>query len=201
VLYTAGHDFKALLKSAIAAGKPAVYSRWITDCVAKGELLDTAEYEFDQSRVNPKRRRKAASVAPVDDEEGRPVAKIKRKRNSLVEEPGPSSQLPGQFKFINSAPPPEPKIATPKLPANDQPVRVPQPRPRPPKPKSKGSTPKVPPSPSPPPEEDKTPSARGFMFTDAEMQFLFDYAKVMFARDWKTSTSAISTAVYKKVRL
>ena len=206
VLYTAGHDFKALLKSAIAAGKPAVYSRWVTDCVAKEELLDTAEYEFDQSKANPTRRRKASSVAPVEDEEGRPLAKIKRKRNSLVEEPGPSSQPsqpPRQFKFINPAPPPEPKVGTPKLKlaANIQPPQIVQPRPRPVKAKSKASTPKVPPSPSPPPEEDRTLAGRGFIFTDAEIQFLYDYARVLLARDWKISNSAISTAVYKKVRL
>ncbi|KAG5653448.1 hypothetical protein H0H81_000337 [Sphagnurus paluster] len=81
ILSSQSSTFKTLLSTTVAAGTPALSTRFIHDCVEQKEFLDPAAYEFDSpapSRKARGKRKRAPSVDEYEDEEEVTKAEITR---------------------------------------------------------------------------------------------------------------------------
>lgn len=206
ILYSANKvqkTFNDLLRAAQLAGKTAVPSKFVHECVERGTLLSASKYEFENV-VGAKRKRQSSSAANDNSDENAMRAEEKRllknerqnerRKERKLEELAQASRLTlmeGQAKKDMLAE--GLRKAEGKAAARAK--------------MTKASSPVIanvakmtgPPSPPAPPEYTRKLCGQGYAFTCEERNFASDYAEVLIERDHTVSTSAIGTAIYKKV--
>ncbi|KAF8905522.1 hypothetical protein CPB84DRAFT_1771647 [Gymnopilus junonius] len=195
VLYS-GHKnqktFNDLLKSAQTAGKPAVRSAFVHDCVAEGILLDCTEYEFESTVKRKRKPSVPVKTEPLSsndeidsDAERKRLAKNareaerrKRQRSDKERAAKPTSSKSSTASRVKAE---EPSTLRRKESINIAPYL-------------NGRR-----SPIPPGEHTRQPWSTGYKFTVEEDQFLIEYAQVLIERDYMVSIAAIADRVYSKM--
>ncbi|KDR84926.1 hypothetical protein GALMADRAFT_233396 [Galerina marginata CBS 339.88] len=184
VLYSANKNqkpFKALLESARSAGKPAVPTRFIFDCVNERCLLDEADYEFG-SLIKPNSKHSPTKVEQLssdDDAERKRVARnareADRRRQSKLDK---EAETKAARKIISKTK----TEGSPTLKKNhslDETSLV-------------GRR-----TPTPPGEHTRQPWGNNYRFSSAEDKFALDYAEILLDRDHTISHSALGSKIHK----
>ncbi|KAF9535411.1 hypothetical protein CPB83DRAFT_901138 [Crepidotus variabilis] len=181
--------FKDLLAASIAAGRPAVQTKFIHESVEKGRLLDPVAYMFEPG-LHKKRKRSMSTASvesedPMEDEQERQrLAKMaeRRKQKLLAKEEEKRRERMAvkakEVKLVTKAKPGRQKVSKQVIP---------------------GARPGGERTPSPPPESDKQLTGMGFKFTDAEDQFARKYAKILIDRDHTITRTAVAAAICDKL--
>lgn len=195
ILYTANKSqktFTDLLRAAQLAGKTAVPSRYVHDCVERGALLSPSDYEFDRI-VAGKRKRPNSMVAKDDSDDDEKAIRAEEKRLERNER---QNQRRRERKLEE-----ESQSSKPKLSQNAAKKAMLAEGLRKAEEKAASQATNITGRHTPPipPEHTRRLLGNGYSFTHEERKFASDYAEVLLERDHTTSTTAIATAVHKKV--
>jgi len=174
------------------AGKIAIPSRYIYDCVEQGALLDPSDYEFEVISKTPNKRKQSTlkkkgeqeSNDEVDNEvETKRIRKNEREaeRRKIIKQKKENEAKALQKRKIDAETQAE-KVSSPKVDAVDVSKQV-------------GRR-----TPTPPPEHTREMWGNGYKFSLAENQFALAYAELLVSRDHTVSMNSVCNAIQKKVR-
>lgn len=196
----ASKSSKTFLQSIHAAGKMALSSRFVRDCIDKRTLVNEAAYELENPHIR-KRRRVTASTAQKKEEEEvdseaerqrkseeQKLARSKRRAERKQHEGEDKREDAPSTSYLDVEPSSERRnVSNISKARNDSTAHT--------------SASRYPSPPTPPPPHTKIPLARGYKFSDAEDEYALKCAKLLIDHDHTISTSAICLYIHKTVGL
>jgi len=183
--------FKKLLSATQSAGVPAVQAKFVNECVAENELLESGPFVYRPESTGKRKRSKSAiSVESESVDEEDPVEKRRLAKNALQNERRARNKIEKEKeqeeKFRM-----KPQSSTMPRASSTRRTKFTE----------KDSYPKAtdgPRTPTPP-QNSREICPTGYRFSQAENEFALQYAKILIDRDHTVSQSLVISAIHEKV--
>ncbi len=182
--------FKKLLSAAQSAGVPAVQAKFVNECVAENELLESGPFVYRPESTGKRKRSKSAISVEPESEDEDPVEKRRLAKNArqaerrarvkmeMEMEQEEKMRMKPQSSTVSRA------SSTPRTKSTE-----------------KESYPRAtdgPRTPTPP-QNSREICPTGYRFSQAENEFALQYAKILIDRDHTVSQSVVTSAIHEKV--